>query len=200
MKKLPFLLCFVLLLCSCNESDEVNEYNDWPDRNAHYLDSIATLARNGVDGWTMYKAYTLGDEYDDLSGPRKYYVYAKSLEQGEGTYSPLYKDSVRVHYTGHLIPTATYPQGYNFDRSFNGTTLNEDIDVPTLMTPSALVTGFSTALMHMVQGDRWQVVIPPYLGYGTGGSGSIPANSVLIFDIKLARVYRYGIDTDTSWH
>ena len=37
------------------------------------------------------------------------------------------------------------------------------------------------------EGDRWELVIPPNLGYGVRpmGDGLIPANSTLIFDIKL---------------
>lgn len=53
----------------------------------------------------------------------------------------------------------------------------------------------------MVEGDAWKIVVPYYLGYGENdySSASIPGFSTLIFDIKLARIYRYKVDTDTSW-
>ena len=64
------------------------------------------------------------------------------------------------------------------------------------------VIGYATAVMNMVEGDRWKIVIPYSIGYGSGSNSSktIPAYSTLIFDLQLARIYRYKIDTDTTWH
>lgn len=189
------------LLSSCSEQDDEGEYDNWRERNEAYIDSIARLARANADGsWAMYKAFDLGDSLD-LNGDNNYYIYVRAREEGSGTYRPLYNDSVRVHYSGRLIPTTAYPAGYNFGKSFNGDVLNESVDVPSLMSVKGNVVGFATALMHMRQGERCQVIIPYYLGYGTTSntSGNIPAYSTLIFDVQLARIYRRGIDTDTSW-
>jgi FKBP-type peptidyl-prolyl cis-trans isomerase FklB len=59
-----------------------------------------------------------------------------------------------------------YPYGFNFGKSYSSSTLNETTDVPTLMAVNQNITGFATALMHMVEGDRWKIYIPYYLGYG----------------------------------
>lgn len=192
-------LCAVFAMTSCGETEEANEYANWKDRNEHYVDSVATLARSGTDGWSQIAAYTMGSNLGE-DGNTNYYIYVKKLEQGDGDYQPQSGDSVRVHYLGRMIPTATYPKGPVFDKSYVTQTLNEATDVPTLMAVSGTVVGFATALMHMVEGDRWQVVIPQYLGYQGGSTGSIQPYSILIFDIKLARVYRNGDDNDTSWH
>ena len=186
---------------SCSEQEDEGEYDHWRERNVAYIDSVARVARANADGsWTMYKAFDMGDSLD-LNGANNYYIYVQKLEAGSGTYQPLYNDSVRVHYSGRLIPTVTYPSGYNFGKSYSGDVLNEAIDVPSLMGVKGNVTGFATALMHMKKGDRWRIVIPYYLGYGTGGnsSGTIPGYSTLIFEVQLARIYRYGIDSDTGW-
>lgn len=192
-------LCTLFALVSCSEQEEVGEYDNWKERNVHYLDSIATLANSNQKGWSKIKSYTMGDSIG-LDADKSYYIYVQKLETGHGTYKPQAKDSVRVHYSGRLIPTASYPLGYNFDKSYSGATLNEATDVPSLLGMTGIVYGFSTALMHMVEGDHWRVVIPSYLGYRDQSSAAIPAHSTLIFDLKLAKVYRYRIDTNTSWH
>ena len=98
-----------------------------------------------------------------------------------------------------MIPTVTYPQGFVFDRSYASSSFNPATDVPQLLCVSNLVVGFSTALMNMVVGDRWKVYIPYQLGYGTTRDASIPAYTTLIFDMQLAKIYKYKVDTDTKW-
>ena len=199
---LALMVAGLLSLASCNEQEEEYEFEGWKEKNEHYLDSIATAARMNEDGsWKMYKAYNLGDSLD-MNGPNLYYIYVQELEHGTGTYKPLFNDSVRVHYMGQILPSPSYPKGFVFGKSYANNVLNEETDVPALMGVNSTVVGFSTALMNMVEGDRWRVVVPYYLGYGEDdyASASIPGYSTLIFDIKLARVYRYKIDTDTSWY
>ena len=147
----------------------------------------------------MYKSFNLGDPLD-MNANNNYYIYVQKLENGTGTEHPLYNDSVRVHYIGHLIPSASYPDGYCFDKSFKGDVLNIDTDVPTLFGVNGLVKGFSTALMNMVEGDHWRVVIPYYIGYGTSEDINVPGYSTLIFEMYLARIYRYQKDTNTQWY
>ncbi|MDE6721080.1 MAG: FKBP-type peptidyl-prolyl cis-trans isomerase [Bacteroidaceae bacterium] len=197
---LPMLTLFVL--ASCSENEEAGEYDNWQTRNQHYVDSIANLAKNGTDGWSKMLGYRLvsSEEQPDLNN--NHYIYVQKKNHGTGTQSPEYNDSVRVHYFGRLIPSSSYPNGYNFGKSYSSSTFNEATDVPALMAVNANVDGFSTALMHMVEGGDWTVVIPYYLGYGTDSyaSAKIPGYSTLIFNVKLARIYKYKIDTDTTWH
>ncbi len=192
----------LFVLASCSENEEAGEYDNWQTRNQHYVDSIANLAKNGTDGWSKMLGYRLvsSEEQPDLNN--NHYIYVQKKNHGTGTQSPEYNDSVRVHYFGRLIPSSSYPNGYNFGKSYSSSTFNEATDVPALMAVNANVDGFSTALMHMVEGGDWTVVIPYYLGYGTDSyaSAKIPGYSTLIFNVKLARIYKYKIDTDTTWH
>jgi len=204
MKKILYILPILsLLFFSCKENNEVGEYDNWPARNQHYVDSISALANEGKDGWSRIIAYNLmtREERPDLTN--LHYIYVKKLENGTGERHPEQNDSVRVHYMGRLIPSMSYTQGYVFDKSYSTYAFNEETDVPKLMAvANNMITGFSTAVMNMVEGDRWQVVIPYYLAYNpkVNPSSLVPDYSALIFDIKLAKIYRYKIDLDTTWH
>lgn len=205
MKKILYILPMLILLflSSCSENNEVGEYDNWPARNQHYVDSIAALADAGMYGWTKIIAYNLitREERPDLTN--NHYIYVQKMEEGTGERHPEQNDSVRAHYMGRLIPSASYAQGNVFDKSYSTYAFNEETDVPKLMPASNnMITGFATALMNMVEGDRWKVVIPYYLGYNpsVNPSSLVPNYSTLVFDIKLVKIYRYKIDLDTTWH
>lgn len=51
-----------------------------------------------------------------------------------------------------------------------------------------VIDGWTEAVALMRVGGRYQFVIPSNLGYGSAGTDSIPADSVLVFDIKLLSV------------
>ena len=53
---------------------------------------------------------------------------------------------------------------------------------------SEVITGWTTALLHMQEGEHWEVYVPYQLAYGESGRGDIPGHSVLIFDMRLERV------------
>ena len=195
------VIATLALLASCSEKGEVDEFDNWEARNEAYIDSIARTAKLNADGkWMKIKAYTLGDSTSWYEGNNNYFVYVHKQKDGSGTYSPMFNDTVRVHYSGRLIPSTSYPQGYNFDKSYSTSQLNELTDVPAINSTGSYIVGFTTALLNMKEGDRWTIYIPSYLGYQDAESSKIPKYSTLIFDVQLARIYRYGIDTDTSWH
>jgi len=93
------------------------------------------------------------------------------LRQGSGS-RPGHNDTVVVHYKGTLV------DGTEFDSSYNR---NE----PMKFKPTQVIAGWKEALMLMKKGGHWQVIIPPQLGYGEKGTGVIPGNAVLIFEIEL---------------
>ncbi len=205
-----FLASMTLGIASCAEVEEENEYVNWRERNVAYIDSIAKVCDKNADGrWTKMVSYTLNDSVESLNPNNIHYIYIHKLEDGNGTTHPLYKDSVRCHYLGRLIPSKSYPKtatnegGYIFDKSYSTYTANEETDVPTLFGVNGFaVSGFATATLHMVEGDKWRVYIPYYLAYGESDNttSGIPGYSTLIFDIKLAKIYRFGIDTNTNWY
>lgn len=210
---LLFTLSFGFM--SCAEDTAVEDpYANWDDRNVRYLDSIADVARaneipelNEVGKWVIKCNYKISNESSlnpGLGGSSvstnpfetppsvNDSVYMKVLEVGEGDgNSPLFTDTVSVYYRGELI------NGTVFDQSYTGD-LNTEVHVPTHFALQAkqsssvfgdgLIVGWITALQWMKEGDRVELYIPADLGYGTQSQSSIPANSVLKFDLKLEKV------------
>jgi FKBP-type peptidyl-prolyl cis-trans isomerase FklB len=182
--KILFTLTLSVLfgLTSCEETTDVGEFDNWQSRNTQFIDSIAGVARANTYGdWKVI----LADGLDPMKQwGNDCYVYCQVIEEGSGIEHPLFTDSVVVNYSGRLMPSATYPDGFLFDSSYSGD-FNPSFNVPVGMPLSGTVPGFCTAVQNMVDGDRWNVYIPYQLGYGEKVSASIPAYSTLIFDINL---------------
>ena len=182
---LPFYLFTFLLLLSCaSETEEEDEWDNWEQKNETVLSQwgsnasyrkILTYSKDGsVTGWTNSD-----------------YIYVEELEKGSGTESPLFTDTVRVAYRGHLIPTATYPEGYVFDQTYVDDFVWGTAGQTDFVT-SSVVDGFATALMNMHVGDRWRVRIPYMLGYGTSSTTTITGYSNLVFEIALYDFWHPG--------
>lgn len=194
IKLFSLLAAMLLVFASCEEVDEVPEFNNWQARNTQYIDSIADVARSNEAEWKVFLVTGLDEskEWDN-----QYYVYCNVIQAGNGTESPAYTDTVSVNYKGRLIPSKTYPQGYIFDSSYDGE-LEPEFDVPVKLKLSGTVPGFSTALQHMVagttnsNGDIWRIYIPYALGYGANATSGIPAYSTLIFDVNLVSFVTTG--------
>ena len=94
------------------------------------------------------------------------------LHAGVGRH-PGATDLVQVTFSARLI------NGALFDGTSPG--------LPATLTVNGIIPGLSEALQAMHEGDHWQVVVPPNLGFGTHGSanGVVPPNQDLVFDITL---------------
>jgi FKBP-type peptidyl-prolyl cis-trans isomerase FklB len=52
-----------------------------------------------------------------------------------------------------------------------------------------IIPGWTEALQLMKEGAKWQLFIPPGMGYGDRGAGPvIGPNSVLLFEVELIKV------------
>lgn len=91
---------------------------------------------------------------------------------------------VSVHYTGWLYSsTATDNKGSKFDSSV-------DRGTPFSFTLGAgqVIAGWDQGVLGMKVGGQRRLVIPPSLGYGASGAGTIPGNATLVFDVQLLAV------------
>ncbi|MDD4141971.1 MAG: FKBP-type peptidyl-prolyl cis-trans isomerase [Bacteroidales bacterium] len=90
---------------------------------------------------------------------------------------PTKDDVVRVHYTGTLI------DGTKFDSSYDR---NEPAEFPV----QGVIEGWVEALQMMPVGSKWELTIPPQLGYGDRDMGQIKPNSILVFEVELLDIVK----------
>lgn len=96
------------------------------------------------------------------------------LEEGLGE-SPKPGNTVSVYYVGRLLDGKTFDQRAEPQPPFEFR-LGRDM----------VIQGWDQILQKMKKGDKWLVIIPPELAYGSRGSApSIPRNATLVFVISL---------------
>ena len=87
--------------------------------------------------------------------------------------------TVTVTYTGWLYSTsATANKGTQFDAGTFSFAIGSN----------QVISGFEQGVLGMKVGGKRTVLIPSSMGYGSSGSGSIPPNAGLVFDITLTSV------------
>ncbi len=96
----------------------------------------------------------------------------KILKAGDGK-KPTDADTVECHYRGTLI------DGTEFDSSYKR-------GQPASFKVTGVIAGWTEALKVMPVGSKWQLFVPPQLGYGERGAGrEIGPNATLIFEVEL---------------
>ena len=192
MKNWKYILLAVILfpfmgmVSSCSaDSVEESEFDNWEQKNEAALTEWASNS--------SYRKILTYTKNPTVTTTNLDYIYVEVLESGDSgdNSTPLYTDTVRVAYRGHLIPTKSYPKGYVFDQTY----LN-DFDWMTAgvadLAVNSLVEGFTTALMNMHAGDVWRVRIPYELGYGTTSTSTITGYSNLVFEIAMYDFWHPG--------
>ncbi len=92
---------------------------------------------------------------------------------------PAATDRVKVHYVGTLT------DGTEFDSSVKR-------GEPAVFGVTQVISGWVEALQLMSVGSKWKLTIPSDLAYGPSGGpgGSIPPNSVLVFEVELLDIVK----------
>ncbi len=98
-------------------------------------------------------------------------VFYKIESPGSGS-SPNVCSAINAKYKGQLTNGTIFDQG----------------EFPRPLQLGSLIKGWVNTLPLIKQGGKIHLYIPPALGYGNQAVGSIPPNSILIFDIELTFV------------
>jgi len=93
-------------------------------------------------------------------------------EQGTGQ-QPLASSTVKVAYKGYYTDGSVFDQSDNTGISFS---------------LAQVIAGWTEGIPFFKEGGKGVLLIPSALGYGSQGSGGIPGNAVLIFDVHLIEV------------
>ncbi len=97
-------------------------------------------------------------------------LYYSIADSGIGA-NPTSTSSVLVYYKGY------YTTGGTFDQNPAG--------LPITFSLTRVILGWREGIPLIKKGGKIKLLIPSALGYGTTGNGSIPANTVLVFDVEL---------------
>jgi len=124
--------------------------------------AVASEEQAGLNYWN-----NIDKEAVETASGLKY----KALITGKGR-KPEARDKVTVHYRGLLL------NGVEFDSSYSG-------DEPISFGLGRVIKGWTEGLQLMPVGSVFVFLIPPELAYGSRGSGSIPPDATLIFEIEL---------------
>ena len=198
---------------SCAKDTEVvDPYANWKERNEQFLDSIADVEANPPAGeiWRKYANYKIDfdDPINSSMSPYQYkvydYVYVKYASEADiftGD-EPLinFGDTVSLAYQGFLI------NDVRFDGNYYGTFDKQVTDNFTIFGVAenneiSYVVGWTTALMHMKpdMSDKAVVYIPYQMGYGESGSGNtIKGYSTLIFEMYIDEVIHPYEDSNSD--
>ena len=84
-------------------------------------------------------------------------------------------DTVRVYYTGRLM------DGTVFDSC-------EPPTEPISFGLNEVIPAWTEGVQLISVGARYRLHVPPELGYGARGTGSIPPNAVLVFEVELVGI------------
>jgi FKBP-type peptidyl-prolyl cis-trans isomerase len=100
-------------------------------------------------------------------------LFIVRLEPGAGE-MPTNGKKVNVHYTGRLLNGTVFDSSVERGQPFSFT-----------LGQGMVIKGWDMGIAALKPGEKALLGIPSWLAYGARGTGPIPANSPLIFEVQL---------------
>lgn len=155
-----------------------NSYTDIPAFSVIKLEidvvSVRTEAEQLKDFQTLYKITNPEISPSGL-------IFKKLVENPKGA-AIAGGQSVKVNYTGRLsYGNLKYDAAMKviYDTAFDSGTFT------FVAGTGGVIAGFDEGIMKMRVGEKAALIIPSKIGYGTNGSGTIPPNSPLYFEVEV---------------
>lgn len=115
------------------------------------------------------KAYCEENDLDAVRQESGLYIY---VEKEGGAEKPTGDSYITLIYDGYLLDGTL----------FESTSGNA---IPSGVPLDYYIPGWQEGIPHFGKGGKGTMIIPPALGFGKEGKGSIPGNSILVFDLEL---------------
>ena len=155
-------LAAALLLAGCGNDKKVSDLEE----RVRYLESQEPTLSHGFQLEEIAKLYP--DAQSTSSG--LHYIVT---QEGEGE-PPEQGQMVTAHYHGTLL------NGEVFDSSVER---NQPFSFP--VGAGRVIKGWDEAFLGMKKGEKRKLILPAKIAYGQRAAGSIPPNSILVFDVEL---------------
>lgn len=101
----------------------------------------------------------------------------ETLTPGTGDRQVKAGDTVTVNYKGTLTDGKQFDSSYDRNQPFT-----------TQIGVGRVIKGWDEGILGMKVGEKRKLTIPPALGYGEQGTGSIPGGATLIFEVELISI------------
>jgi FKBP-type peptidyl-prolyl cis-trans isomerase len=167
-------------LSGCGKTDFAQEQEDRQNEFKVKDDALiqAYLTRKGItagDGVNQY--VRLNDAANDG-------LYLVRLSETSDTTKVRNGKQAEVKYVGRFLRETN--ENTIFDNSADNRTPCGCI--PVTVGAGRVIKGWDQGLVKMKKGDRKLLLVPSYLAYGQVGSGTIPGDEPLVFDMEVLDV------------
>lgn len=158
IRRLIILFSFSIALASCKKSS---------DDSCQYQESTVVVPASEI---AVLQAYVNTTYPNAIQHPNGFFY--EILAPGTGTVTPTVCSYITIKYAGYLT------SGFKFDENTSGATF----------PLGGLIVGWQKGVPLIKTGGSINLYLPPSLGYGNTAVGSVPANSILVFNIQLLAV------------
>lgn len=158
--RLLILFSFCVMIASCEKTPE-------PAAGCTITPSTVVVPAAELDS---VRAWVLAHRPAAILHPGGFYYEVNAT--GSGVDTPNICSAVTVKYAGYLTDGSRF------------TSITEET-VPVTFALSNLIVGWQRGLPLIRERGSINLYLPPSLGYGNKETGTIPANSILLFTVQL---------------
>ncbi|WP_369974435.1 FKBP-type peptidyl-prolyl cis-trans isomerase, partial [Pedobacter sp. HMWF019] len=163
IKQCLLMLCLAGCLAACSKSN-----NDVPE-----VDQAQIIAQFKADT-TAIRAFVKANNLTEMKKDEGSGIFYQVIAPGSGSVTYSASTQITADYTGRLL------NGTVFETTTGKT--------PATFALGNVIAGWQFGIQKIQKDGKIRLIIPSYFAYGNVIKGSIPANSVLDFDITLNNV------------